>query len=60
MIRLPSLPPLDLPDRLTFGGIGLQALGFALLPLSVSALGLIVPGLWLTLIGFLLARRGEG
>ena len=54
MIRLPNL---DLPDRLTFGGIALQAAGFALLPLSLSALGLVVPGLWLTLFGILLARR---
>ncbi len=55
MIRLPSL---DLPDKLTFGGIALQAAGFALLPLSLSALGLIVPGAWLTLFGIALGRRG--
>jgi hypothetical protein len=50
---------LDTADRLTFGGVGLQALGFALLPLSLAALGLIVPGLWITLIGLLLGRKGE-
>lgn len=53
------LASLDTADRLTFGGVGLQAAGFALLPLSFSAVGLIVPGLWLTVLGLLLARKGE-
>ena len=52
------LNTLDTPDRLTFAGIGLQGLGFVLLPLSASALGLIVPGLWITGLGLLLGRRG--
>ena len=55
---LAYLAQLDTPDRLTFSGIGLQALGFALLPVAGSALGLIVPGVWLTLFGILLGRKG--
>lgn len=59
MTRLRAfLNELDVPDRLTFGGIGLQALGFALLPVSTSALGLVIPGLWLTVFGILLGRKG--
>jgi hypothetical protein len=59
MLRLPELPSLDIPDRLTFGGIALQAIGFTLLPFTGSAWGLIVPGLWLTAFGILIGRRGS-